>query len=408
MDDEDGEDDAVHHKSRSLGEGLLDGFARGGRRSPLRRTRSPAPLAGEHGRGEHVLVEKRSNMHMHAGERPTTSWDGLRHGAWGSTLFDRESISSSTSKRRPSSPALSIRSARASPRGRPSRPTPEPIPREPSPPLTIDSIQSTYNPFPLFHIRLHLLPEVLLLLGAVLFAFHRLYTMQPTATFPAIPALPYITLSIVILVVPLLTLFRRHDHYFKVPFTDERGYRDPKAADDGIATAVVLPLLLACACYWDAYAIGNKSDGVVGLGGISPLVRVWEATGIHAVDRSNPSFDPSILATPLETSRALFTARYELLLLTGINAVVLLVHLALAKTLLRIERLPKSNAKRFFGFMGVANLISLLIYAGFSAWDWAREGKSGTLPVGSELRRLTCFRSQADCPSHLSKPERPL
>jgi hypothetical protein len=389
-------------KGRTLGEGLLDGFARGGKRSRVRRT-SPAPFAGEGGRGEHVLVEKRSvsvSASM-AGEK-RSSWDGLRSGTWGSTLFDSLEHNN---KRRPSSPALNARSSRSSPRAKPHRP-PDPIPREPTPPLTIDSIQSTYNPFSLFHIRLHLIPEVTLLVTGLLFALYRLHNMIPSSIYPSIAPLPFTSLLSLVLAVPFISLFRRDSHYFKAPFTDERGYRDPKAADDGVAAALILPILLSCACYWDAYVGANTNGGQLGLEGINPLVQVWELSGIHAIDKMNPSFDPAILSSPVEGARALLTARHELVLLTALNSAILVLHLALAKTVFRIEKLPKSNTKRFFGFMSVANLISFLIYVGFTAWDWTRGGRSSscTTKLSARFRTLTVTPSeQEDCRSRLSK-----
>ncbi|GAA5954161.1 hypothetical protein JCM21900_006948 [Sporobolomyces salmonicolor] len=354
------------------------------------------PVAGDTGRGGHVLVQKRSLS--------PAGWREKGHAAasqkersWGSALLDTLEGNSHSYKerRRPATSATSsFRPTRLSSRTRPTRPSPDPPPRPPSPPLTIDSIQSTYNPFHLFDIRTNLIFEVVILLLPLLFALFRLYNMTPTAVFPSVPALPFRSLLLFTLAVPFIALFRREGHYFKAPFTDERGYRDPRSADDGVAAALTLPMLLASAVFWDTYSNADGTGRGVGLEGIRPLVEVWEAHGVHA---SNPSHllsvDPSILSSPLEAARALFQARYELVLLTALNAVCLLIHLAMARTVFRIERLPKSNTKRFFGFMGVAISVSLFIWAAFSAWNW---WVPGGLPISPlEAAATTCIQQSS-------------
>ncbi|ORY82330.1 hypothetical protein BCR35DRAFT_81373 [Leucosporidium creatinivorum] len=351
------------------------------------RRSSASPFAGEGGRGEHVLVERRSGS-LNAGSAEGGKRPGL--GAWGSSLFETRgeggsSNSINNTRRRPSSPALSVRNARPSPRGRTAARTPEPTPREPTPPLTLDSIQSTYNPFPLFHIRMHQLPEVALLVLPLLFALLRLHLTLPLSpSLPSLP-LPFAALSLFTLSIPFIALFRRTEHYFQVPFTDSRGYRDPKAADDGIAVALALPLLLALACYLDVLAGADGKGGGVGLEGISPLVAVWESQGVHALSRHLPNISPQDLLHPLATAHALLTARHQLVLLTALNSAILVLHLVLAKTVLRIERLPKSNTKRFFGFMATAMGVSSCVYVGFSVWDYV---KPGGLPI-SPLESFT-------------------
>lgn len=304
-------------------------------------------------------------------------------GGWGSVLFeslDGRSHSASGARRRPSSPAVASRSPRPTMRGRGSVRTPEPPPRTPTPPLTLDDINSTYNPFPLFHIRVHLIPEVALLVLPLLYGLWRLYTMH-NATASSQP-LPYFAFLALALSIPFIALFRRDTSYFKAPFTDERGYRDPKAADDGIAVALALPLLLAMACYWDihagavAAAAGTESSTGFGLEGIAPLVAVWESRGVHAL----PSLDYTTLLAPAASAVALLTSRHQLVLLTALNTAILLLHLLLARTVLKIERLPKGNTKRFFGFMGVAVAISSTVWAALSAWDYLREGGSPGIP----------------------------
>lgn len=353
-----------------LGEGLMG--AQDGRRRGM---------AGDSGRGEHVLVGRRLSPQPEALSDRRLSWDGLRTGTWGSALFD--ALEAHAPKRRASPAPRPLRPARA----RPLRPSEPPIPRAPTPPLTIDDIAaSSFNPFPLFHIRTHLVPEVFLLVTAFLFALGRLYTISPSATHPSIFPLPLASLAFLALATPFIAIFRRPDAYFKAPFTDERGYRDPSAADDGIAAAIILPLLLATACYWDTYSSASGGGAAVGLGGIRPFGDIWESSGIHAKSKLG-SFDPATLSTPFALARGLLQARHELVLLTSLNAVVLLLHLALSRTLLRIEKLPKNNTKRFFGFMGVSGGISVFVYAGLTIWDWAAKGALWL--VGEEVELTT-------------------
>ncbi|GJN87315.1 hypothetical protein Rhopal_000263-T1 [Rhodotorula paludigena] len=344
--------------------------------------------AGERGRGEHVLVQKRSLSPSSLRSNGSGS-SAHRERSWGSALLDTlEGHQHGKERRRPASPSVhhhhsqthSVRTTRTSLRGRPARSSPtELAPREPSPPLTLDSIRPGWSPFPLYHIRWSLVFEVVVLVVPLSFTLLRLYTMRPTPVFPVIPALPFRALVLFTLAVPFIALFRREGHYFKAPFTDERGYRDPRHADDGVAAALVLPLLLASAVWWDTYSSADASGHGVGLEGIRPLTDVWEANGVRAalspkLATAAASFDPATLTAPLERARALFRARYELVLLTALNAACLVLHLALARLVLRIERLPKSNTKRFFGFMGVATALSAAVWAAFALWDWASEG----------------------------------
>lgn len=207
--------------------------------------------------------------------------------------------------------------------------------------------------------------------------------MHPTALFPSIPAVPLYSLAAYTLAVPLIALFRREGHYFKAPFTDERGYRNPTLADDGIAVALTLPILLATATWWEVYSSADATGLGVGLPGIRSLVDVWEANGVRAA--SSPklaqNFDLSALRHPIEQARTLFRARYELVLLTSLNAVTLLLHLVLAWTIFRVENLPRSNTKRFFGFMAVAATISTAVWALLTIADHRTEGRLPLSPL---------------------------
>lgn len=342
---------------------------------------------GERGRGDQVLVKKRSSspraLRGHANSSAYT-----RERSWGSALLDTlegHSHSASRERRRPASPiSNAFRTSRASGRVRPARPSPEEEKREPTPPLTLDSIRPGWSsPFPLFHIRRSLIFEVVILVVPLSFALYRVWSMQPTALFPSIPAVPLYALAAYTLAVPFIALFRREGHYFKAPFTDERGYRNPALADDGIAVALTLPILLATATWWEVYSSADATGLGVGLPGIRSLVDVWEANGIRA--SSSPklasNLDLSAFSRPVETARTLFRARYELVLLTSLNAVTLLLHLVLARTIFRVENLPRSNTKRFFGFMAVAATISTAMWALLTIADYRTEGRLPLSPL---------------------------
>ncbi|GAA5996299.1 hypothetical protein JCM5350_006504 [Sporobolomyces pararoseus] len=344
--------------------------------------------AGESGRGGHVLIEKRSLSPSGMREKIKNGVEVKKERSWGSALLDtlEGNNHSYRGKRRPSSPAVHVtRTARASPRGRSIRTANDSPPREASPPLTLDSLNSNYNPFPLFHIRTHLIFEVVVLLIPFLFAIYRLYTMKPTSAFPSIPFVPFRSLLILAASVPFIALFRRESHYFKAPFTDERGYRDPKQADDGVAAALTLPILLASAVWWDTYSTctSEGGGGEIGLEGVRSLVEVWEAHGVHASTspKLSPDFNLADLVSPIERARSLFQSRHQLMLLTSLNAVCLLVHLVMSRTVFQIEKLPRSNTKRFFGFMGVATGVSTAIWAIFSMWNWLIDGKLAISPL---------------------------
>lgn len=338
-------------------------------------------VAGEHGRGEHVLVERRpsssvpsnwgtpSGLRMYAFEAAAAAVSGgKRRGSPapnGNSSLARHlhsyspATSSSTSKTRRATPTYS----------HPPQPPPSP-----PPPLTFDSIQSTFHPFTLvsqhlsLHFRPHLIPEVILLSSALLFALYRLSTI-PSDTPGFSSSLPLLLpiFSGLPFLIPFLALIRSSPSaYHKVPFTDSRGYRSPLAADDGVAAALGLPLLLASACLWDTFSsLSSYPNIIVGLEHTLPLPMLWEAAGIHAKPPPAPG------TSPLDIATALIDSRGQLVILTALNAACLLLHLGLAKTLLRIERVPEGNTKRFFGFMAFAWGVSGLIWLGAGVWDWS-------------------------------------
>lgn len=392
--------------------------------------------AGERGRGEHVLVEKRSTSSTSPAslrgtggfrrlsgvmlqQEGSSTGHGHAHGerSWATALLDTlegNSHHPSRERRKASSPAPHSapfpRSTRSSPRPRsaahPSgRTSPDvlPRPRLPSPPLTMDSIRSTWNPFPHFHIRQNLVAEVVILVVPLLFALYRLWSMTPTDVFPVIPSLPFELLLPFTLSIPFLALLRRPESAFHPPFTDARGYRDPAHADDGVAGALALPVLLCTAVWYDTYARADGLGSGVGIDGVKNLVHVWEANGIHATEVDAAGVE--VLSSAREAAHALFTARYELVLLTFLNAVVLLGHLALSKTILRIEKLPKSNTKRFFGFFALATAISTFVGIFFALWNYFAPSTSSPSPFSPPSpTQLTASRPQTASPSLLSKP----
>lgn len=362
---------------RSFDIGVLEGFGRGKKKEIVSNSRrfSPIPPSSDGGRGGDVLVGRNGLSPGDSGSDRRLSWDGIRGGTLGRALFDalEGSPSKPTKRLSSSSPRTITNAAGRSSKMRPSRLPPDPIIREPTPPLTFDSINSSFNPFPLFHIRWNLIPEILLIVGPFLFALYRISTIATSSTFPNISTLPIHSLLFLTFTVPFIALFRRSTSYFKVPFTDERGYRDPQAADDGVTAAILLPLLLAVACYWDTYSSKNS-----GLDSLQSLTELWESSGVHASAKSLSNLtafiDPTIYSQPIEMARALLSSRYELVLLTALNSLVLLFHLGLARTLLSIEKLPKNNTKRFFGAMGVSAIISSMVYLILIAWNTSSLG----------------------------------
>ena len=223
--------------------------------------------------------------------------------------------------------------------------------------LTMDSLTSTFNPFSSFDFRWQQLPETVLLLIGLSIGIYRLYSITPTTMYPSIPPLPVYSLLLLLPFVPLITLFRSPTQYYKLPFTDQRAYRDPSRADDGIAVAIVSPILLAIACFWDVYANDLSRPGGIGLEGIETLGRIWDA------EERMVGFGMK------EVGRVVLLARWQLFVITVSNTLVLLLHLLLAKTVLRIEKLPLSNMKRFFGFAALSIGVSCSLFLSLKFWE---------------------------------------
>lgn len=238
----------------------------------------------------------------------------------------------------------------------------------PSPELTIDSIQSNFNPFPLYHMRWPLLTELALLEFAFALALFRLKSIansfpttedggdQPTPLLSDMGGInaPLALMAVLGAALPALVLIRRSTSYWMVPFTDARAYRAANTADDGLATAIILPILLAASCLWDTFRDASSGNLSFGLERTHALTGVWEASGIHSLAASAPS--------PLDFARVLLDARRALVILTSINSAILYAHLFISRWVFRIERVSTSNAKRFFASMALAGSLSAVLW----------------------------------------------
>lgn len=327
----------------------LSGYGSAGAGSDT--TRSGSPFAGDQGRGSSVLVEKKRQKQP-AANNEQVQFSSLKPSSWAPAL--RGAIEERAASRRRPSPKPGARSSsKASTRQKPESPK--------SPPLRLVDLQSNFNPFALYHVRKDLVPELMLVLLAFLIGIWRTATLRPLVASLALPQIPVYSLLIVAAALPFVTLLRRPKHYFRTPFTDERGYRDPSLTDDGIATALVLPTLLALSVVWEAYR------GHVGLEGIKPLVDVWSSEGLPAVTKGR--FDVKQLVKPKQVQSAVLHSRAQLVHITLLNSGVLLLHLLLAATILRVEKVPRTNTKRFFGSLVLNTTISVVVYLLFKAWN---------------------------------------
>lgn len=193
--------------------------------------------------------------------------------------------------------------------------------------------------------RLDILCEVVVLTCAMALASFRISSLPISDIIP--PAAPLIIITILM---PFITLFRRSapSTHLMVPFTDERGYRDRNAADDGFASGVGLPVLLAAGVVWDARVALQNSE-YIQLPDITMLTDLWTA--------ANPTLPKPVGDAP---AKILLDSRIALLCLTTLNVYVLILHLLLSRTVLRVNWLPLSNTKRFFGALLLSSTLSAL------------------------------------------------
>lgn len=206
--------------------------------------------------------------------------------------------------------------------------------------------------------RLDLLPEVALLTASLILAAVRMAKLEMPMdlngqTMPDIPLSPLIML---IFAIPGVSLFRRRDSNsnFTFPFTDERGYRSPATVDDGFAAGASIPVLLAAGFLWDA--VSRRSQEPPMLGNVRSLMEVWQSAGIHP---KSGITDP----TSAQIHSTVVVARISLLLSTSINSFILIFHIVLSRTLLRVERLPTNNTRRLFGALLLACTVSFVLWA---------------------------------------------
>lgn len=201
--------------------------------------------------------------------------------------------------------------------------------------------------------RFDLLPEVSILTASLVLAAVRMVRLPDVlgAQHEPIPISPLVML---IAIVPTAALFRKRgpEANYMFPFTDERGYRTPATVDDGFAAGAVIPILLAAGFLWDAVISGPERYHT--LDHVRPLMDVWQAAGII------PAHDS--VTTHTQLFNAVVKARISLLLTTSMNSFILVLHLILSRTILRIERLPTNNTKRLFG----VSLLSLSV--SFALW----------------------------------------
>lgn len=209
-----------------------------------------------------------------------------------------------------------------------------------------------------FPFRLDLLPEVSLLTGALVYAAYRLENLPPSSPIASklLDPIPISPLIMLIIAIPCISLFRPRSKSpnYMFPFTDERGYRTPSTTDDGFAAGATIPVLLSAAFLWDALVRGQEDDPT--LGGVRLLTEVWQAAGLMPPEIPQGEKLPSLHDT-------IVVSRISLLLSTSINSFVLMLHILLSRTVLKVERLPTSNTKRFFGALALSSSVSFFLWA---------------------------------------------
>ena len=207
--------------------------------------------------------------------------------------------------------------------------------------------------------RLDVLLEVTVLTISLALACYRISSLPVARRLP--PAAPMLVLTVIL---PFMTLFRRSapSTHLMVPFTDERGYRARAAADDGFAAGVALPVLLASGVVWDGY-VSACNGQLAGLEGIRTLSDMWETAGLNRSMASIPApttFFSSTSSSVTADHIVLLDARICLLVMMTLNSFVLILHLILARTVLRVNWLPLNNTKRFFGALALSTSLSAL------------------------------------------------
>ncbi|GAA93631.1 uncharacterized protein L969DRAFT_91296 [Mixia osmundae IAM 14324] len=199
-------------------------------------------------------------------------------------------------------------------------------------------------------VRWPLVPEVCVL--ALVFALVLRQANASALSAPLAVPVSFGPIILLVAIVPFIAILRRTAPvtYLMVPFTDERGYRDASAADDGFAVGALLPPMVATAVFADACYRGETP-----LRNIRALVDQWSVAGTQNVTVTSAS----------ELHELQLQARAALMLMITINSYILVLHVFLARTILKVSLLPRNNTKRFFGAVvvsaGVGALISLAL-----------------------------------------------
>ena len=208
--------------------------------------------------------------------------------------------------------------------------------------------------------RTDLLPEVFLLTSSLVLAAYRLARLPRPLDLDSqpMPPIPLTPLILIIFAIPCVSLFRRKtfQSIYMFPFTDERGYRMPANVDDGFAAGAAVPVLLAAGFLWEAVMQDGDGHQAATMGSIRPIMDVWQAAGLIPVQGI-------VNASPAQMHSSLVVARISLLLSTSINSFVLILHLVLSRTALKVERLPTDNTKRLFGTLLLSCSVSFVLWA---------------------------------------------
>lgn len=235
----------------------------------------------------------------------------------------------------------------------------------PSPPLTTRSPSPSPINSPAlpsrskWHVpfRIDQLAEVTILTIAMLIAAFRMQQFRTPfdADMRKLLPIPLSPLIMLLILIPGVALFRQRlpTASYMFPFTDERGYRSPATVDDGFAAGAAIPVLLAAGFLWDAVRAG-RLDADATLGGIGQIAEVWHSAGLLPTVQHD--YQPGAV------HRTIIIARISLLLSTSINTFILILHIVLSRTILRVERLPTNNTKRLFGALGVSSLVSFTLW----------------------------------------------
>ncbi|KAH8928340.1 hypothetical protein BT69DRAFT_1277161 [Atractiella rhizophila] len=177
------------------------------------------------------------------------------------------------------------------------------------------------------YFRFSLIPSTLILCFSLTLLVYRFSTL-PTSPLPP-SFLAFCSLFVFLISIVRLT----PDSYLMVPFTDERGYRSAKLADDGSMFSFAMPILLAGGCYWDTFR-----DRTPPLPGLSTLPEIWLAQGFASTTQDHVHF-----------------------------SLTLAFQISLASFFLLPSVISRSNTRRWFG----ANTLSIGISALVGALLWA-------------------------------------